>query len=265
MKKKIILTALCICVLGLIFSGYCLFSWKADSDNIDKQINLINKAIDIREVEDSENTNNFNPPKEKADPYWDFIKTSLIEVDFTALKKINPDTEGWLQVRGTNINYPFVRNADNDYYLTHSFNKSRNKAGWIFLDYRNSLDSFGENTVIYAHSRVGGKMFGTLKNAISNDWYQNSINHIVKISTEESNTLWQVFSVYRIKTTNDYLQTSFSSALQYQNFLNLIKSRSVYDFDTVLNSEDKILTLSTCHGETEKTVLHAKLIKISPK
>ena len=39
-------------------------------------------------------------------------------------------------------------------------------------------------------------------------------------STETENTLWQVFSVYKIPTTNDYIQTDFSSDEQYLNFLN---------------------------------------------
>ena len=48
-------------------------------------------------------------------------------------------------------------------------------------------------------------------------------------------------------------------------FLNTIKDRSIYTFNTNLNKDDKILTLSTCHSDNERTVVHAKLIKISYK
>ena len=48
----------------------------------------------------------------------------LINVNFTELKKINYDTIGWIQVNGTNINYPLVQTKNNDYYLTRSFDKS---------------------------------------------------------------------------------------------------------------------------------------------
>ena len=47
---------------------------------------------------------------------------NLINVDF---KSINNKTVGWIQVNGTNI----VQTANNDYYLTYSFDKSYNNTG----------------------------------------------------------------------------------------------------------------------------------------
>lgn len=49
-------------------------------------------------------------------------------------------------------------------------------------------------------------MFGSLKNILKNGWLNNTNNYIVKLSTETENTLWQVFSVYHIPTTNDYIK-----------------------------------------------------------
>ena len=39
----------------------------------------------------------------------------------------------------------------------------------------------------------------------------------------------------------------------------------MYDFNTNVSGEDKILTFSTCLNEQEKTVVHAKLIKREKK
>ena len=55
---------------------------------------------------------------------------NLIDVDFNDLKNINPSTIGWIQVNGTNINYPFVQTNDNKYYLNHSFNNQKNMNGF---------------------------------------------------------------------------------------------------------------------------------------
>lgn len=265
MKKQSLKVLAIICICGLVYSIYQLILWRFDSSTLDKQITLSQEIANVTEVKSSDDTDNFNSPEDKADPYWDYIKTSLIDVNFADLKKINSDTKGWIQVPSTNINYPFVQTNNNDFYLNHAFDKSRNYAGWVFLDYRNNPDGLGENTIIYAHSRVGGKMFGTLNKVTSNDWYLDKSNHTIKLSAENANTLWQVFSVYQIKTTNDYLQTSFSAKADHLNYIDMIKSRSLFDFHTTLNTDDKILTLSTCYGETKKTVIHAKLIKISPK
>lgn len=264
-KKNFVLLILICSLLGLAYSVFNIISWKFDTSKINTQIDLINKNANIREITDTENTQIVNPPADKTDIYWNYIKIPLIDVKFDELKKINTDTKGWIQVRGTNINFPFVQTKDNDFYLTHSFDKSRNQAGWVFLDYRNNVENLGNNTILYAHGRVGGTMFGTLKNIVTSNWYSNPDNHVVRVSTEKENTLWQVFSVYQIKTTNDYLQTSFSNKSDYQSFLNLISQRSILAFDVNLNTEDRILSLSTCLNKNEKVVMHAKLIKKETK
>lgn len=138
-----------------------------------------------------------------------------------------------------------------------------NSAGWLFLDYRNNINN-NKNTIIYAYGRTDKTMFGSLKTVLTNNWLSNTNNHIIKISTEKENTLWQIFSVYRIPTTSDYLQTDFNNENEYLDFLNMIKNRSFYNFITEINSEDKILTLSTCHNK-DKIVVHAKLIKKEQK
>ena len=104
-------------------------------------------------------------------------------------------------------------------------------------------------------------MFGSLKNILNNGWLNNKDNYIVKLSTEEENTLWQVFSVYRIPTTNDYLKVVFNDDDDFINFGNMLIERSQYDFGTSINGDDRILTLSTCYNNSDKVVLHAKLIK----
>ena len=79
--------------------------------------------------------------------------------------------------------------------------------------------------------------------------------------TEKENTLWQIFSVYKIVEESYYITTDFASDSEYQEFLDTIKGRSLYDFNTTLTTDDKVLTLSTCYSDTERTVVHAKLIK----
>lgn len=239
-----------------------ILTWYFDNDKIDKQIDNIEKIVDVKEINDADNIALSEQDNEipKEDPYWDYIKMNMIDVDLSKLKTSNQDVRGWIQVNGTNINYPFVQAKDNKYYLTHSFDKSINKAGWVFLDYRNNSTN-NRNTILYAHSRVDKTMFGSLKNILSNGWLNDKNNYVIKISTPKENTLWQVFSVYHIPTTNDYLQTKFTSEDQFLDFVNKLKDRSAHDFKTTVNKKDNILSLSTCYSNNEKLVLHAKLIK----
>ena len=262
--KELIYLLLIIFLVFGAYSGINLIKWSMDAKNTEKQINEINTSTEVKEVNDTIDTIIVNPPKEenKENPYWDYIKMNLINVDFSKLKSINSDTVGWIKVNGTNINYPFVQTFDNTYYLKKDFNKKYNSAGWVFMDYRNSVKDFDKNTILYAHGRVDGTMFGSLKNITKSNWYNNSDNHVVKLSTEYENTLWQVFSIYRIPETSDYLDIDFNNNEEYVKFLEMLQNRSEYKFDVSLNEEDKILTLSTCYKENDRVVLHAKLIKM---
>ena len=261
-KNIILILVIITFIVTLIISIFNIVKWKMDSNKTNDEITNIQENVDVEEVQDTENTEIIEPVEEvpEENPYWDYINMNMINVNFSDLKRTNPDVVGWLKVNGTNINYPFVQGSDNKYYLTHSFNKSYNAAGWVFLDYRNNGTN-NKNTIIYAHGRTDKTMFGTLRKVLNNGWLNNTNNYVVKISTETENSLWQVFSVYHIPTTSDYLQTDFSDDALYQNFLDMIKNRSSHNFNTNVTSTDNILTLSTCYNNSDKMVVHAKLIK----
>lgn len=263
LKKKnfVLMIILIIAQIIIIYSIYNYLKWKKDNEQINNQINKITETIEITPIETEENIEIIEQNADKQEPYWDYIKMNLIDVNFDELLKINNETIGWIQVNGTNINYPFVQTTNNDYYLNHSFDKSYNGGGWVFLDYRNDLSKSEKNTIIYGHGRQNQTIFGTLKNTLKNEWLENKDNHIIKLSTKYENTLWQIFSVYRIPTTNDYIRTKFLSDTDFKNFANKILERSIYDFNTTINETDQILTLSTCYNNDDKIVIHAKLIK----
>lgn len=266
-KKKIKLILISflfvLFTIGLIVSLLEIFFWSNDNKNILKLSDDISKNTDIKMVDDDKSTEIIEDESLKNDKnnvYWQFIKMPLIDVDIEKLIEQNDDTVGWINVNNTNINYPFMQTNDNKYYLTHAFDKSWNDAGWLFLDYRNNYTN-NKNTIIYAHGRNDQTMFGSLRTVLTKNWLSNTNNYVIKISTEKENSLWQIFSTYHIPTTSDYLQTNFESDIEYQEFLDMIKNRSSYNFNTSVNSNDNILTLSTCYNNSDKMVVHAKLIK----
>ncbi len=262
LKKWVLFVFVIIFCITFLFCLFILVNWNQDNQNT---ANVVKDIDDTITQVDEKNTMNVNEPKDKESDYWYYIKIPLIQVKFDELIKKNNDTVGWINVNHTNINYPFVQTSDNEYYLNHSYDKSKNDAGWVFLDFRNHKNLSDKNNVLYAHSRLDKTMFGSLSNVLKKNWYANKDNHVIKISTPNEDSLWQIFSVYVIKEETYYITTSFKDDEEYQNFLDTIKKRSKYNFNTSLNTNDKILTLSTCYSDTKRTVVHAKLIKMSKK
>lgn len=263
--KFIKLVVVCMFLILLLFSICRIYLWYAENK---ETTNIKDKSItNVSEKKaDEDKSENINPPKDKSDDYWDYIKMDMLSVDFDKLMKKNSDTVGFIKVNGTNINYPVVQSDNNKYYLTHAYNKSKNSAGWIFADYRNNMKDFDKNTIIYGHGRLNNTMFGSLKNILNSKWYNDKDNYIVKFSTKYENTLWRVFSVYSIEAESYYITTEFTDQ-EYEKFLKTISERSVKDFNTSVTTSDKIITLSTCKDVAGKkrVVMHAKLIKVEKK
>lgn len=241
-KKRIISVFMILCIIGIIYSLYNIYIWKK---NVDKNNEI--KEITKKHVKEEKKNE-----KEEIKEY---------KIDFDALKKSNSDTVGYIKVNNTNIDYVVVQAKDNNYYLNHNFNKEKNRAGWIFLDYRNKLDGSDKNTIIYGHNMKDGSMFETLSSVLQKWWYEDSNNYIVTFTTEEKTFMYQVFSTYDIKNEDYYIKTKFNSDNDYEKFLKTIKSRSNHDYGIELTKDDTILTLSSCLGAGEKrVVLHAKKV-----
>lgn len=268
---KIIFTIIVI-VLAIIsiFTALNTYQQFEDQEKIENQMNDINEIInssssntiddnvqDINYLEASD----FNAVTKKksnyVSPYYVNYSHALDE-----LVRINSDTVGWLTVNNTKINYPVVQNKDsNSYYLNRDFKKNKNSMGWIFMDYRNNPTNLDKNTIIYGHNIKTGIMFGTLKYTLSASWYKNDKNHYITFNTATGEKQWKIFSLYKVNVTNDYLETNFNSDEEYQNFLNMISSRSVYNFKTPVSINDNILTLSSCVSSSQRVVIHAVLVK----
>ena len=152
MRKKLKIENVILSIFFLIFlatfiySSYKIIAWLVDSKNTKNQIDNVQNNVVVTEISDKDKEEIIGENKKipKSNPYWNYIKMNMIDINFNELKNINNDVKGWIKVNGT---YPFVQSNNNKYYLTHSFDKSYNSAGWLFLDYRNN----NKNTIIYAH------------------------------------------------------------------------------------------------------------------
>ena len=232
---------MCFFTALLIYSGTKIVIWYMNNQNNKKISDEIAEFVTVDET--------------KEDNEEKYV------VDFEKLKEKNSDIVAWLKVNGTNIETTVVKTTNNDYYLTHNFNKEYNSAGWIFADYKNKVDGTDKNLVIYGHNMRDDSMFGSLKWVINEDWYNNEDNKYITLITENETQVYEVFSVYQIEKEDYYIQTNFNTEKEFNTVAQTIKKRSKKDFNVDVNKEDNILTLSTCANNNKyRVVLHAKKI-----
>ncbi|MBQ2938017.1 MAG: class B sortase [Clostridia bacterium] len=242
-KKVLALSILrLLFLIALIISIIYIVKWYIDSKQNKVLEEKISKTIVMENIENEEAQN------------------TKYKVDFARLKEINNETVAWLKVNGTDIESTVVKSNNNSYYLNHNFEKKYNSAGWIFADYRNKFDGTDKNIVIYGHNMKDNSMFGTLKNILKEEWYNNEENYIVNLITENEEQKYEVFSIYQIKSEDYYIDTDFKNN-EFENFVETLKNRSVKNFNLGIASEDSILTLSTCANNNKyRVVLHAKKV-----
>ena len=176
---------------------------------------------------------------------------TLFQVDFPKLKQINSQVVGWIRIPKTNISYPIVQAEDNDFYLKHNIYKEPSSSGSIFLDYHNQGDFSDRNIVIYGHNMKNDTMFAQLKklDSLGADTIQIYLPDEVKT--------YSIFSIYNIEAEDYSIQTQITEE-QKESFIKTLQKRSRKSYD-IENWKGEILTLSTCHTENHRTLVHAIL------
>ena len=185
----ILLIIICICISKIYF-------WFNDNNK--------NKKI-LKNIKEDINTNNDN--------------NTVDSINLNELLKQNKDTVGWIKINNSVIDYPIVKYTDNSYYLTHSFDNSKNSAGWIFMDYRNNITD--NNIVIYGHNRKDKSMFGSLKNILKKENYENSENKKIYFTTINGKAEYEIYSAFVINDEDieNYVKLNFKNDEEFNKFI----------------------------------------------
>lgn len=158
---------------------------------------------------------------------------------YSELRQINPDTVGWIEMFGTNINYPVVQGTDNQYYLHHAPDGSENILGTIFLSYQCAPDFSDDLNILYGHNMQSG-MFGDIRRFKEQDEF---VSHRYGwLLTKEA--LFRIdFYALAIISAYDELYDIPADSSAWQEAL---RARSMHYTETEPAADLPVLALSTC-------------------
>lgn len=187
-----------------------------------------------------------------------------IPIDFEKLKSENPDIYAWIQIPGTEVDYPIVQSPTDDaYYLDHTVTGAKGYPGSIYTESFNSLDFSDKNTVLYGHNMKDGSMFGGLDKYIDIS-YMNEHSEII-IYTPEHKFTYQVFAAVTYDDRHILKSFDFGEEAGVQAFLDSVMSvehiASQFSREIEATADDRLLTLSTCNGNsTQRFLVEAVLV-----
>lgn len=179
---------------------------------------------------------------------------------FAALYEMNDDIAGWVTIPDTNVNLPVMQCEDNAFYLNHDINGEHDINGLPFMDFRNKLEPgvFSTNTLIYGHNMTSGMIFRDLVFYKDPEYFKQ--HPIVTFDTVYDETQWVIFSCFEANT-----ESRIGEVFQYFNFVNSkdperiqwyideVRSRSYFDADIDVSTEDTFLTMQTCANDMYET------------
>lgn len=173
------------------------------------------------------------------------------------LQKENPDIIGWLEIEGTEINYPVLQDDNNEYYMTHNYKKEYTKDGSLFLDKDYNWELPSTNLLIYGHNNSNNKMFHNLLDYKDESFYKE--HSTIKFTTEKEDAEYEIIAVFYSRVyyqseTNVFRYYFFINAENEQEFNEYVensKEASIYETGKTAEYGDQLITLSTCSYHTE--------------
>jgi len=166
---------------------------------------------------------------------------------FAELKAVNPEVIAWLDVYGTNIDYPVTQCEDNMKYVNTNAEGSYSLSGAIFLDSGNSSDFSDFNNILYGHHMDRNAMFGELESFSGKEvfdghrygnLYYNGQDHGIEffafVHTDAYNG--EVFALASEEGRQAYIE-------------NLLREAK-YKRDVGITAGDRIVLLTTCSSDS---------------
>ena len=231
--RAILAIVLIICIIYIV---KCVWDSKKEEEQVKEILNSV--AV-------TETTNIGNTGQERS-------------LKVKELKEQYPDVVGWIEIEGTNINYPVMQGEDNDFYMDHNYKKEKVKTGSIFLDKDYDWSIPSSNLLMYGHNkRNGTTMFSELLKYKDESFYQNY--PIIKFTTVDEDAEYEIIAaflsrVYYKSETNVFRYYYFINAKnkeEYDDFVNNAKKASLYDTGKTAEYGDQLITLSTCEYSQE--------------
>ncbi len=177
-------------------------------------------------------------------------------IDFTSLRAQNSDVVAWIQIPGTQINYPVVQGDDNDYYLHHDLNGNDSASGTVFLDYADRADFSSLHNLFYGHHMRDGSMFKDICRYKDQEYFDEHQEIILYTPDREI----QLKALAALCTTSDAIRrkTEFTSEDEFAAYIQQMTENASAS-SPAEGTITHLYSLVTCSYEFDdaRTILYA--------
>lgn len=223
-------------IVSVIIFAVCfavLIHWYSESKNAEKEISELSSIVTT----------------ESKDEELAYKKTQDIRY-----------CVAWLEIPGTDIDYPVMQKLDNpEYYLRRNYKGEYSYSGTPFLDAGCSV-STSQNLIVYGHNMKDGTMFSDLMKFKDLNYCME--HQDIKLTVGGITNEYKLYAVCIVDSSDGWF--TFKGQVSEDNFTELmshIKNTSSYISNTQQAVYgDNFLTLSTCDysNDSSRLILIAK-------
>ena len=168
----------------------------------------------------------------------------------------NPDLAGWIQIEGTDLDYPVMFTPEEpEFYLRRDFYGNPSQSGVPFLD--GNYQEEGNHALIYGHNMDNGTMFATLLSYRDPEFWEE--HPTIRFDTLYETGEYEVVAAFYgeilpLGTEGSfpyYTYTDLRDPKAFSEYLAQVEEAALYETGVTAVFGDAILTLSTCSNQGE--------------
>ncbi|WP_408070478.1 sortase domain-bontaining protein [Butyrivibrio sp. JL13D10] len=211
---------------------------------------VVTKNEDGQAGQISEKVETSDSKSNKTDTAEDSQAAKAAEEKIKSFMEEHPEAVGWISMEDETISYPIMHTDNNEKYLSIDSDGNASETGAIFLDSRSAADFEDSNSIIYGHNMKDKTMFGNLRKYREDPSYYNDHQYF-EIITPEGIYKYKIFAYMDVPDHYVIYDYVSDAAKAFVADAEAVRRKSYMDSEFPVNSDSKVITLSTCTAKDE--------------
>lgn len=280
--KPVRIILILIFTAGLVLSGLSLAQYYGASGSTESGIDELKNELPEATPRPSPAppTESACEPEPESSPEPEPEPTERIYEVSTRFKRIyahNTELVGWITIDGTQIDYPVMQSVeDEEFYLSHNFDKESDAYGLPFLDARCEIAPKNQVQIVYGHNIKSGIMFHDLTLYEDEEFWRE--HQYIVYDTIYDEAVYQIVAAFVYNASrsypggfqfNRYIQfsaknsfTELSAERNFDDYKEQILELALYETGLDFGIDDQYLIVATCEysAKNGRFVLLAKQV-----
>ena len=188
-------------------------------------------------------------------------------INFTPYIRKCPAVYAWIEIPGTNIDYPIAHCEDavDPFYFTHDIDGNPSDSAMIITDSMNAGDFSDPVTLVYGQDPGDGTMFSGLHDFRDAAFFED--HDRINIYMDDVQLVYRIYACYIGSSDHILVNHDFNDPAAFTEYFDSIKdtrdlSMNIRD-DAKPSFNDHVITLVThCDDENKRLFVHAVLDKV---